>query len=906
MQNFKKTTLALALSLTLGAVAIAPNQANATTRGYYDSVVEFDGNSDLQLRLIEQMVPNLESTLAYYDQIIDLYGANFGGQSWFIRIGELRDLFAEDLDKLTQLRRDLVGEPTVVDVQTSIATRTDVARSEAVLVSSTQTRVEEISDGMVFQYADTTEVFEVVITSTLIEIATRVTRYSNDTTDTQVSETIVSSSTEIETTEETQRLLVDSYPVPSGPTVEHQGIATTNVLSAQEYLARDDVSLTGSQTFYDAFKRSNPFLTDAFIDSRYSGYGDELNFVGAPDAWARGWTGEGTTIAILDSGIDSDHSEFAGRITANECFLSNCTSGEDDNGHGSHVAGTAAAALDGVGMTGVAPDADIISAKIIDRSGSVDIAAMIDAIEWANDLNATVANLSLGYNFSNTYRSAVGKTAEGEYRIQDTANSTHAFWDDYGFNALAFDGTGSLIRQMEEAMTGGETLLVFAAGNQGLAYSAYPAHYATQTNNDGSLVLGGKVIIAGSFDVSSGQRSSFSNAAGTLCVADQCETSDYRVSDFYLMAPGTNLISVANGGGYTTKSGTSMAAPVISGAAAVVHQMWPHMTGANLAQLLLSTGDKSFSGYDVNEHGQGILDLDAATSPQGGLEIPKTGRAGGATSSDFGALALNSTGELSEALSSVLVVDSFDRDFYIDANSLVSGVDTRQSSLTEAHKDRANTNQYAGFANNAEFTGTTQGLLGITPDGNVSLAYDFQSGVRLGVVQEQGSFLGNVADSDLMRIDGATTAYAGFNVEHKPSEKVTLFAGATVGFSSLNVDDTTLIQGADTLVSNTANVGVAFDTHFGEFGLVGALPVAITQGAAHFQMASDIDNNGDLIYRDVSASLASDNRETNLGLFYNTQVAQNAKLSAFVEHRMNYQGQDRDVVEAGLQLDLRF
>ena len=80
---------------------------------------------------------------------------------------------------------------------------------------------------------------------------------------------------------------------------------------------------------------------------------------------------KGTTIAILDTGIDLDHPEFVGRIKGAECFTATCDVGYetvDDksrDSHGTHVAGIgAAAALDGVGTTGVAPDADILVGKI--------------------------------------------------------------------------------------------------------------------------------------------------------------------------------------------------------------------------------------------------------------------------------------------------------------------------------------------------------------------------------------------------------------------------------------------------------------------------------------------------------------------------------------------------------------
>ena len=69
-----------------------------------------------------------------------------------------------------------------------------------------------------------------------------------------------------------------------------------------------------------------------------------------------------------------------------------------------------------------------------------------------------------------------------------------------------------------------------------------------------------------------------------------------QIKDYYIMANGTAITSTAENGGYVTMSGTSMAAPVVTGAIAVLHQMWPHMKGKQLEQLVLVTGNKVIAG----------------------------------------------------------------------------------------------------------------------------------------------------------------------------------------------------------------------------------------------------------------------------------------------------------------------
>jgi subtilisin family serine protease len=145
-----------------------------------------------------------------------------------------------------------------------------------------------------------------------------------------------------------------------------------------------------------------------------------LSKVGAPAAWAKG-TGSGATIAIIDSGIDAQHEDLAGKVVAQtSCFGTagdpgKCTgTARDDNGHGTHVAGIAAAVTNnGKGVAGVAPDAKLMAVRVLrdtcDSSGACtatgtagDVAA---GIRWAVDHGADVLNLSLG---GDTLQSVLG------------------------------------------------------------------------------------------------------------------------------------------------------------------------------------------------------------------------------------------------------------------------------------------------------------------------------------------------------------------------------------------------------------------------------------------------------------------------------------------------------------------
>src|SRR5690606_8525417 len=102
----------------------------------------------------------------------------------------------------------------------------------------------------------------------------------------------------------------------------------------------------------------------------------------------------GTTIAVVDTGVDAAHPVFAGRVQPAIDLVGG--SGGDPNGHGTHVAGTAAGADNGCGAIGVAPDASILPVRVLDADGVGTADGVATGIRRAADRGATVINLSLG------------------------------------------------------------------------------------------------------------------------------------------------------------------------------------------------------------------------------------------------------------------------------------------------------------------------------------------------------------------------------------------------------------------------------------------------------------------------------------------------------------------------------
>ena len=117
--------------------------------------------------------------------------------------------------------------------------------------------------------------------------------------------------------------------------------------------------------------------------------------VDAPAAWSV-TQGEGVRVAIIDTGIDAQHPDLAGQVAGGYNALDASRPYFDDNSHGTHVAGTIAARLDGRGVVGVAPKARLYAVKVLDSTGGGGIVSVIKGLVWCARNDIQVANMSLG------------------------------------------------------------------------------------------------------------------------------------------------------------------------------------------------------------------------------------------------------------------------------------------------------------------------------------------------------------------------------------------------------------------------------------------------------------------------------------------------------------------------------
>ncbi|SCF34924.1 S8 family serine peptidase [Micromonospora mirobrigensis] len=284
---------------------------------------------------------------------------------------------------------------------------------------------------------------------------------------------------------------------------------------------------------------------------------DSVAQVGAPQAWAAGSDGTGSTVAVLDTGVDATHPDLAGKIKDAVSFVPGSDTG-DRRGHGTHVASTVAGtgAASGGTEKGVAPGADLLIGKVLDDSGSGLNSWIIAGMEWAAH-HARVVNMSLG-------------------------------------SQEASDGTDPMAQAVERLTAETGTLFVIAAGNT-YGESTIGSPGAADSALTVAAVDGGDV------------RAAFSSQGPRF--GDQGLKPD-------ISAPGVQILAARAAqspgtGSYVKMSGTSMATPHVAGAAAIVAARHPDWSADRIKDALMSAS-KTLPGTTPYQVGSGRLDVPAA------------------------------------------------------------------------------------------------------------------------------------------------------------------------------------------------------------------------------------------------------------------------------------------------------
>lgn len=265
----------------------------------------------------------------------------------------------------------------------------------------------------------------------------------------------------------------------------------------------------------------------------------------AENVYRKGYTGKGIRIALLDTGVFV-HRDLTCKIIYFKDYISNKQLCNDDNGHGTHIAGI---------LSEMAPNAELLVFKILDKNGNGTTEKVLKALDWIQKnhkkWNIKLLNFSMGYL----------PNANGVLQNR-------------------------LIEKLEQLWEEGVTI-VTAAGNNG--------------PRENSITVPGvsrKVITVGSCDDLEMGKGSYGGRGPTSCCIVKPE----------ILAPGTNIRSLSlRDGEYSYKSGTSMAAPIVCGALALALEKDPTLKPVELKVLLYHTVSRKNKNYGSS---WGILNVD--------------------------------------------------------------------------------------------------------------------------------------------------------------------------------------------------------------------------------------------------------------------------------------------------------
>lgn len=382
---------------------------------------------------------------------------------------------------------------------------------------------------------------------------------------------------------------------------------------------------------------------------------------------AANW-GKGQVLGVVDTGINATHPQFAvGQVSQ---LLSSCAAVSfkcangfaDDNGHGTAVASIAAGNRTSLFSTitvggyttvagnfiGVAPSANIISEKVLNAAGSGYSTDVANGVRKAADAGAGVINVSITYsNDANTVAAINYAAAKGAFIVWAGGNSAQNLVNNLNTSGL----TQTAIQH-----------LIFA----GSVNSVNTASSFTNKPGSGSLVT------------TTGTKTSYTTR--------------------WIMAPGEAIMAPKTTGGnnaYALWSGTSMAAPIVSGSLMLLQNAWPILktkgTTANL--LLATTKDLGAVGVDT-VYGRGLTNLTTAFNPYGSLTVTKANGQTIAVTSLTGSLlssgALGSLSSIQSKLANYTAFDGYARNFTVNLSTLI------KTPTSKATLNPLPTNTYTG------------------------------------------------------------------------------------------------------------------------------------------------------------------------------------------------------------------
>lgn len=299
-----------------------------------------------------------------------------------------------------------------------------------------------------------------------------------------------------------------------------------------------------------------------------------LPIVKASSLYARGGTGQGVKVALIDSGLNRQLPEFEGRVAdPGFDFVRNVPGTLDTKGHGTQMAGILVANKDDQGMHGIAFQAQLIPMRFGDDkepfyfdteiaqawTQAYEKGARIFSNSWANPIEANTNELPI-------YERLMGDSLEvAKKLVANGAVFVFSTGNEIKREPLAEPGLPALVPELEKGW-----IAVMAL------------------NSDGTAI---------------NQKSNYCGLAARWCIA--VPGGDGRAG----------LLTTSRDGGYGPTAGTSPAAALVSGALAALQSRYPQMTPQQLRERLLSTANRTGIYANSEAYGRGLMDLEAASRP---------------------------------------------------------------------------------------------------------------------------------------------------------------------------------------------------------------------------------------------------------------------------------------------------
>lgn len=663
-----------------------------------------------------------------------------------------------------------------------------------------------------------------------------------------------------------------------------------------------------------------------------------LDTIKASGAYKYGYSGNGVTLAVIDSGVDYSHRDLDSKIVNSISFIAytynpttqtfsytpggiNQTQIEtielSNYGSGYTQAPTVTITGDGTGATAMA---------LLDATGHIEGIYMtshgtgyseatitIDETGTGGS-GAVVSNIRFGGEDDYGHGSGIAGIMVGE---KNDANSSVSFTGTmqgvaYGANIISArvlsDNLGTMsnvykgidwavanhadVINLSLGTTTGSTNFNIPTFSNALSQNAT---FVISSGNDGKscLPVAGSLENQCSFPAALpsivGNEGLLQGNGGWIVVGSvdsNLSMSSFSnkagvTKEYYLVAPGRSITTTYRDNMYTTTNGTSFAAPFVSGAVALLYEKFPYLTGNQLSQILFETAtDLGAVGVD-DIYGHGLIDLEKAFSPIGELVIPTGTTINGTTSA-----VQNTTIRVSSLLSEVLIhsqafgsmiaLDKYDRTFIIPTTSTIYP-QTSSFSFSDFTYKQKEGNFILGFDNINQ-----RMMVGYEYNKKYTFMFSFTN-----------DLFGSEGEGEL-DLGSTRTYYAAYNSYYQFEDTpFVLSYELSYGLGDVDTSESSLIKH----MSNLHAVGGKLELFYKEFGLKYELPLAIVKGDATFHIPVGRDMIGNIIYQDFNENLKTHNREQRLSAIYFSSFMKGFNYHLETTKIFNQNHQDKDGYE---------